>query len=428
MIQSAAAQTTAPLDTTKLPRPAAIRQLAAFPQTTIILSAESVPAATKAALALLEANGWQRYLSPTSQIVQQPTSETHQLKRGTQALTLFVQVAPAHNNATSISYSEVPLNVDLAFHNKATDIRFSPSPLHLDARVPMAHDALLAYYRAELITAGWALHSASDGSAPMRVTTGEGMQHAFFTHGSLGAIHVTAKAADSGMSTIAIRAVPASVLPGAQVARAPDPTPAAPQPNPYAAAHAQMSRQVDAVTQDLMKQALQPPAKPPSIDAALAAARNAGVTINMPGRPQTPAVASAAPAQEAVNEPALERDEVGGLPVPKASSSKAQERTPFRVEIHAAVNASPASVLAFYRRELVTLGWRETAPAKTNVQTTVVTYTSAEGPAVLTLTRKGKETTISLLQRKENEARKSGLMPRAGQAKIVFGSMMDEDS
>lgn len=419
------------LDTSKLPRPAAIKQLVALPQATIILSSAPVPAATDAALALLEAAGWQRYTAPFSQAAPQPGSATHLLKKGAQALTLFVHLAPAHNNATSISYTEVPLTHDLPFPSKATDIRFSPERVHLDATAPLTHEALLAFYRAELTGSGWILHSPSDGSAAKQIPAGEGMHHAFFTHTKHGALHVTARKLEGGKSAVAVRAVPASVLPGAEVARAPEPQalePATPRSNPQADAHAQMTRNVDAIAQDLMKQALQPAPKGAGVEAALEAARKAGINVNLPGKTASSGAANAVPAPEAAREVALERDEIGGMPVPKAASSKSQERTPWRVEIQATVKASPASVLTFYSRELAPLGWRETTPAKTEGARTVVAYASAAGPGVLTLEQKGGQVSISLLLRKEAEAQKSGLMPKPGQARIMFGSMLESDA
>lgn len=423
----ALAQASAPVDTSKLPRVMGIKQLVALPQTTIILASEPVPAAARAALALLESAGWQRYLAPGSEIVPTPTSETHNLKKGAQALTLFVQVAPAHNNATSVSYTAVPLTRDLPFPANASGIRFSPERLHLDAVAPQAHDALLAFYRTELLAAGWALHSASDGSASMVIPTETAMHHAFFTHGALGALHVRARKLEDGRSSIAVRQVPASVLPGAQVARTPEPVaprPAAPQPNPHADAHDALNKTVDSMAQDLLKQALQPPPKGAGIESALAAARAAGVRVDMPAKSSS----ADAPAREPAKAVPLERDEVGGLPVPKSSSSRAQEKTPLRTHVQALVKASPDEVLAFYRDEAGTLGWRETAPARQERDRTILAYASAEGPVVLTLERKGRDIAISLLLRNEAAARKSGLMPKAGQAKIMFGSMLDADA
>ncbi len=420
--QPAFAQGAPAVDASKLPRPSSARVLAAMPESAIFLSSEPVADAAKTALKLLEGGGWTRYVNPRSQPANSATSETHYLKKGAQGLTLFVQLSPAQANATSISYIPTPISRDLPFPAGGTDIRFAPEPFHLDATTALTKEALLAFYRTELTAAGWALHSSSDGSAPKTIQAEAGTHIAFFTHASMGALHVVSRTKDAG-STIAIRSIPASLLPGAQVAKAPEPTPP-PQPSPQASAHAQMSQTMDAMAQDLMKQAMQPP-KPQGLDAAMAAARSAGITIPVPGKAQP---TSATPAPAAVTEPALERDEIGGLPVPKSASQKSQEKTPFRLEVQATVRASADNVLQFYRRELGSLGWREAGTARNEGNRTIQTFTSPEGPAVLTLERKGRDMSISLLQRKEAEARKAGLMPKAGQAKLMFGSMMDGDA
>ncbi len=417
----ASAQAAAAVDASKLPRPASVRILAALPESTTFLATEPVSDAAKTALKLLEDSGWTRFVNPRSQPANSATSETHYLKKGGQGLTLFVQQSPAQANATSVSYIPMPLSRDLPFPVGGKDIRFAPEPFHLDATTALSKEALLGFYRTELSKAGWALHSSSDGGAPKTIPAEAGTEIAFFTHATMGALHVVTRTKDAG-ATVAIRSVPASLLPGAQVARAPEPTPP-PQPNPQASAHAQMSQMMDGMAQDLMKQALQPP-KPQGLDAAMAAARAAGVTIPTPGKAQ-PAAAAAAPAAA---EPALERDEIGGLPVPKAASQKSQEKTPFRLEVQAVVRAGAGQVLDFYRRELGSLGWREAGPARNEGDRTIVSFTSPEGPARLTIERKGRDTSIALLLRKEAEARKAGLMPKAGQAKLMFGSMMDGDA
>ncbi len=416
----ALAQGAPALDASKLPRPASVRVLAALPESTIFLASEPVSEAAKSALRLLESSGWVRYVSPRSQPANSATSETHYLKKGAQGLTLFVQLSPAQGNATSVSYIPMPLSRDLPFPAGGTDIRFSPEPFHLDATTALSKESLLGFYRTELAAAGWSLHSSSDGAAPKTIPAEAGTEIAFFTHGAMGALHVVTRTKDGG-STVAIRSVPASLLPGAQVARAAEPTrpPQAPTPSP---AHTQMSQMMDSMAQDLMKQALQP-AKPQGLDAAMAAARSAGVTIPTPGRAQP-----ATPAATAAAEPALERDEIGGMPVPKHASQKSQEKTPFRLEVRATVRASSASVLDFYRRELGGLGWREAGQVRNEGDRTIQSFTSPEGPAVLTLERKGRDISVALLQRKEAEARKAGLMPKAGQAKLLFGSMMDGDA
>ncbi len=394
-----------------------------MPESTIFLASEPVSEAAKSALKLLEAGGWARYVSPRSQPANSATSETHYLKKGGQGLTLFVQLSPAQANATTVSYIPMPLSRDLPFPAGGTDIRFSPEPFHLDATTSLSKEALLGFYRTELTAAGWALHSSSDGSAPKTIPAEAGTHIAFFTHGTMGALHLVTRTRDAG-STVAIRSVPASLLPGAQVARAPEPTPPpqAPTPSP---AHAQMSQMMDSMAQDLMKQAMQPP-KPQGLEAAIAAARSAGVTIPTPGRAQPAAAPQAASAP--APEPALERDEFGGMPVPKSASQKSREKTPYRIEVQATVRASSASVLDFYRRELGGLGWREAGAVRNEGDKTILSFTSDQGPAVLTLERKGREVAIALLQRDEAAVRKAGLMPKAGQAKLMFGSMMDGDA
>ena len=361
---------------------------------------------------------------PQLQPANSATGETHYLKKGPLGLTLFVQAAPAQGNVTSVSYIPTPITRDLPFPAGGTDIRFASEPFHLDATAALSRDAMLAFYRAELSKAGWALHSSSDGNAPKQIAAEAGTQIAFLTHPGMGALHLVVREAAGG-SSVAIRTVPASLLPGATVARAPEPaaTPAA-APSLQANAHAQMSQSMNAMAQDLMKQAMQQPPKPQGIEAAMAAARSAGVKIDIPGKPQA---ASATPVP-AADEPALERDILGGLPIPKSASQRSQEKTPWRLEVNAVVRAGTNNVLGFYRRELGALGWREADAPRNEGDRTILAFTSAEGPATLTLERKGKDTSATLLLRKEGEARKAGMMPKPGQARIMFGSMMDGEA
>lgn len=271
---AAQAQTGA-LDTSALPRPTAQKTLVAIPQTTIILSAESVPNAAKAAITLLEAQGWQRFENPFGMAVPPANTESHLLKKGGQAMTLFVQMAAAHNNATAIQYTPLPLERDLPFPAQARGFRFSPDRLHLDAQVAQSPEALLGAYRPALVAMGWTLHSASDGSAPMTVATGEGLQHAFFTHPSHGALHVNAQKKPEGFTLLTVRSIPAALLPGAKKPEQPKPAePVAAAPNPHAAAHAEMGKAMDSMAQDMMKQALQPTTttRNPALDDALAKA------------------------------------------------------------------------------------------------------------------------------------------------------------
>ena len=48
------------------------------------------------------------------------------LKKGTQALNVFITIAPAQNNATSVQYAAVALKTDLPFPPDAGNIEYSP--------------------------------------------------------------------------------------------------------------------------------------------------------------------------------------------------------------------------------------------------------------------------------------------------------------
>lgn len=122
---------------------------------------------------------------------------------------------------------------------------------------------------------------------------------------------------------------------------------------------------------------------------------------------------------------ALEAGESGGLPVPKPNNSVGNTTSLFRHEAFAAVPAKLENVLAFYRRELAAHGWSEIGAAKIDGGKAIADFKSPEGPARLTLERKDSETHATLAVRKEVEAQKSGLMPKKGMVRLLFGSMAD---
>ena len=120
----------------------------------------------------------------------------------------------------------------------------------------------------------------------------------------------------------------------------------------------------------------------------------------------------------------IEAEESGGLPVPKRHTMSEGTQTPFRQELNATVPIGLPFVLEFYRRELPNRKWTEDA-AKASIkpdQASLV-FTSPDGPATLTLGRKNNETTVNLALRKTEDATKAGVLPKAGQAKVIMGNM-----
>lgn len=122
-------------------------------------------------------------------------------------------------------------------------------------------------------------------------------------------------------------------------------------------------------------------------------------------------------------------EESAGLPVPKRHTMSEGTRTPFRRELNANVPLDLSVVLEFYRRELGNRNWKEDAKgAVATADRATVRFTSPEGPAVLTLGRKRNETTVSLGVKNPEAARKAGIMPQAGKARVMFGNIMPEES
>jgi hypothetical protein len=141
---------------------------------------------------------------------------------------------------------------------------------------------------------------------------------------------------------------------------------------------------------------------------------------------KTPSAAATAPAPVADKD--LEADESGGLPVPKRHTMTTGDQTPFRRELNASVPVDLTAVLAFYRRELGKRGWKEqTKGAVATANRAVIAFSSADGPAVLKLGRKNGETTVNLAVRNQAAAAKAGVLPKTGQAKLLFGNALGSE-
>ncbi len=125
----------------------------------------------------------------------------------------------------------------------------------------------------------------------------------------------------------------------------------------------------------------------------------------------------------------LEAEESGGLPVPTEHTMSAGDQSPFRHQVHASIPASLDAVLGFYRRELSKHGWKEDAQgAAIKSDQATVPFASPAGPSVLKLARKDGETTVELAVRDKDAAAKAGMLPKAGQVKLLLGNTMPADA
>ncbi len=136
--------------------------------------------------------------------------------------------------------------------------------------------------------------------------------------------------------------------------------------------------------------------------------------------------ASTLPAQPALEQ--LEADEAEGLPVPKKHELSVGDNSPFRKERNATVLASLESTLAFYRRELSRLGWKEETGAIVKPEEASLKFTTPEGPGALTLSRKDGRTVVKLSQRNPAQAAKDGVTAKAGMGLLMIGSVIDSEA
>jgi hypothetical protein len=107
----------------------------------------------------------------------------------------------------------------------------------------------------------------------------------------------------------------------------------------------------------------------------------------------------------------------------------AGDQSLFRHQLHASIPASLDAVLGFYRRELTKRGWKEDAQgASLEPDQATVLFTSPTGPSVLKLARKDRETTVELAVRDKDAASKAGMLPKAGQVKLLIGNTLPADA
>jgi hypothetical protein len=132
----------------------------------------------------------------------------------------------------------------------------------------------------------------------------------------------------------------------------------------------------------------------------------------------------------------LEAEPDSALPVPKqhilsalAAGKLPGSETPFRRELAASVPAELNSVLAFYRSELTRRGWKESAErAIVKPDQVQLVFSSPGGPAILKFGRSNGETTINLAQKIPAAAAKGDVMPKPGQARLMFSNLGDSDA
>jgi hypothetical protein len=132
----------------------------------------------------------------------------------------------------------------------------------------------------------------------------------------------------------------------------------------------------------------------------------------------------------------LEAEPDSVLPVPKEHSMSSLgvgklpgTETAIRRELNASVPADLNSVLAFYRAELGKRGWKETTErAVVKPDQAQLAFVSPDGPAALKLGRSNDETSVVLAQKIPAAAAKGDVMPKPGQARLMFVNVGDSEA
>ncbi|MGZ5840671.1 MAG: hypothetical protein ACXWJ8_01890 [Xanthobacteraceae bacterium] len=146
-------------DTSRLPRVTGAKEIFASAATTIFTSPVSVAQTADTVDKALAAGGWQRYSAPFTATSNDSNRWIMSLKKGQQALNVFISIAPAQGNATSVQYAAVALKTDLPFTKDASNIEYSPDRPLLTLVTAEPVDKTLDFYRKELGERGWSLWS-----------------------------------------------------------------------------------------------------------------------------------------------------------------------------------------------------------------------------------------------------------------------------
>lgn len=432
--EAAASET---LDTSRLPRVSGARQIYASPLATVYTTPATVADAAGIIAKTMTDDGWKRYVAPFTAYATSAEFQLMSFKKGPQALQVSISIAPAQGNATSVSYTAIVLANDLPVPADATQIAFDPSRPYLSCFTAMPIPETLDYYAKELAPTGFALWPGLAQQSANKKANGAGLKadHAYFVRDGHRPLHLVMHREDGARTKIEIEAVSAEML---TAELTPDPAPST-SDTVFRAKKA--PDKMDVMIEDAMQQMTSA-----ILAAAGEAVANAGTpkaapsVPEMPGMPPMPEMPQMPPMPEmpggdapnfetgadAGSQPEeLAAEDMDGFPIPANHTSTHSGQTKFRSERDTTVPAQLASVLAFYKRELPARGWKLTAAGTETAERAVLEVSSDNGRGVLTLSRQDGETAVSFVEKREAEARKAGILPKSGRAKLIFGSMAE---
>jgi hypothetical protein len=215
---SAPAAENGAFDASRLPRVAGAKEVFASAATTIFTSPEPVARTADTIDKALAAAGWQKYIAPNTAYSADPNMRMMSLKKGAQALSVFISIAPAQNNATSVQYAALPLKTDLPFAKDASNIEYSPERGLLTLVTAEPIDKTLDFYRKEMSARGWAIWSEkTNGKQPEGGPSGVVHERGAYAHyvtdkDPAVAIALVVLKADDGKSKVELKLWPIGFL------------------------------------------------------------------------------------------------------------------------------------------------------------------------------------------------------------------------
>ena len=204
------------LDTSRLPRVAGAKEILASAPSTIFTTPNPVAQTADSLDKALAAEGWQKYVAPNTSLLVNDSQRTLSLKKGPLALGVFITVAPAQGNATSVQYSVVALKNDLPFPKDASNVEFDPNKPLLTLISAEPVDKTLEFYRKELSPLGWSLWSQKlNGVQPAGGASGELTKsgaYAYYLQGDRRLASLVLERTDAGRVKVKFEELPAGYL------------------------------------------------------------------------------------------------------------------------------------------------------------------------------------------------------------------------
>ena len=399
-------------DTSRLPRIPGGKEVFASAATTIYTSPQTVPPTVDFVARALAADGWQAYEAPFTARANDPNMGIISMKKGPQGLNVFITVAPAQNNATSVSYNATALKIDLPFPKDASEIEYSPDRPLLTCMTSEAVDKMLDYYRTELATSGWSLWSAKvGGKQPAGGASGELTEkgaYAYYIRDNTQPLILVLQRAVDGRVKVELKGIPADVLAAARQAEINKNKPPEPVAMPAPVAPAPKQRTAtDDMADDIMKQAQQ------AIKSITADA------LSNAKAPPPPAPKGDAPTLTAMTD--------NDAPVPVPDTAEGVEFDGDSGKLEYETPSSVAAVAAFHRSAMKPLGWKD-KPSVINRPNMVVLDFNKDGKSIsFTVMQLGSRTNVTANGSGLKVAGAKKDAPDAGGAQAASQPASDDD-